>query len=870
MSDWPIVARATELRTASEALCEESAFQGVVLIGAAGVGKTTLARELARALQSTGHTARFVLGTQAGKAVPLGAFHRILQMTDAREPSAMLGAAHLALARLDRLVLVVDDAQHLDPISALLVQQLACSDGAKLVVTVRSGETVPDPVTAMWKERFLARLDISPFTRAQTEELLHAALDGEVDEQFVDRMHRLAAGSPLVLRSMVETALADGVLCRDGDRWRLRGTLRVGPELGDLVAARLDVLAEDELEAVEIVSTAEVLDLAVLRALCDPDTITRAERRGVIAVVADGSHVLAQPAHPILGEVVRQRCGVPRSRQLNTKLAQHLSALVRSGRSDVRTRIQLARFISRSDVPPDLDAITDAAASAITMSNLSLGEELARFAVDHGAGVPALILLADAVSWQGRGEEAEAVLAAVPPDGTDDLTIVRWGCLRAANLFFGCGRTEAARAALATVRDRVESESMLRLVTAMEVSFAYFAADLTTAIALGSEALATEMIPMATVWTSMATAGALALSGRFAQVGDAAEIGVRAAEGCESGPQRYSIALAEVLAFTASGELAAAHEVCDRYSAMTAGVPQAEAIVAALTGRVELARGRTDAACDALTRSLWTMSQSLPPGWVMLVAAWLTQAEGARANVGGAMAALARAEDANGPQVAVFLPELELARGWCRAAMGETTAARQHAVRAAQTARTGGMNASEMAALHTAVRFGDRTQRARLRELGTTLDTPMAAAIVAHSRGLADHDAALLDDAAEQFSQIGALAQAADAAAHAAGEHARAGSRIKELESATRAHWLASQCRLHTPATRLIEAPLPITDREREIAHLVADGLTNREIADRLGVSVRTIDGHLYRIFAKLRIEDRDQLARLVALRRVR
>jgi DNA-binding CsgD family transcriptional regulator len=68
----------------------------------------------------------------------------------------------------------------------------------------------------------------------------------------------------------------------------------------------------------------------------------------------------------------------------------------------------------------------------------------------------------------------------------------------------------------------------------------------------------------------------------------------------------------------------------------------------------------------------------------------------------------------------------------------------------------------------------------------------------------------------------------------------------------------------------LIEAPLPITDREREIAHLVADGLTNREIADRLGVSVRTIDGHLYRIFAKLRIEDRDQLARLVALRRVR
>jgi DNA-binding CsgD family transcriptional regulator len=54
---------------------------------------------------------------------------------------------------------------------------------------------------------------------------------------------------------------------------------------------------------------------------------------------------------------------------------------------------------------------------------------------------------------------------------------------------------------------------------------------------------------------------------------------------------------------------------------------------------------------------------------------------------------------------------------------------------------------------------------------------------------------------------------------------------------------------------------------EREIASLVAAGLTNREVANRLGLSVRTVDGHLYRIFAKLGIEDRDQLARLMRMR---
>jgi DNA-binding CsgD family transcriptional regulator len=49
----------------------------------------------------------------------------------------------------------------------------------------------------------------------------------------------------------------------------------------------------------------------------------------------------------------------------------------------------------------------------------------------------------------------------------------------------------------------------------------------------------------------------------------------------------------------------------------------------------------------------------------------------------------------------------------------------------------------------------------------------------------------------------------------------------------------------------------------------VAAGLTNREVANRLGLSVRTVDGHLYRIFAKLGIEDRDQLARLMPMRPV-
>jgi DNA-binding CsgD family transcriptional regulator len=52
----------------------------------------------------------------------------------------------------------------------------------------------------------------------------------------------------------------------------------------------------------------------------------------------------------------------------------------------------------------------------------------------------------------------------------------------------------------------------------------------------------------------------------------------------------------------------------------------------------------------------------------------------------------------------------------------------------------------------------------------------------------------------------------------------------------------------------------PLTRREKEIADLVADGLGNREIAERLFLSKRTVDSHLEHIFAKLGISSRTLL----------
>jgi len=59
-----------------------------------------------------------------------------------------------------------------------------------------------------------------------------------------------------------------------------------------------------------------------------------------------------------------------------------------------------------------------------------------------------------------------------------------------------------------------------------------------------------------------------------------------------------------------------------------------------------------------------------------------------------------------------------------------------------------------------------------------------------------------------------------------------------------------------------------LTARERGIATLTAIGLSNREIAGRLGISKRTADNHLYQVYVKLGIAGRTELEQL--LQRIR
>jgi NarL family two-component system response regulator LiaR len=81
---------------------------------------------------------------------------------------------------------------------------------------------------------------------------------------------------------------------------------------------------------------------------------------------------------------------------------------------------------------------------------------------------------------------------------------------------------------------------------------------------------------------------------------------------------------------------------------------------------------------------------------------------------------------------------------------------------------------------------------------------------------------------------------------------------VKALEALARGEVWAER-RL---VAEVLEKPTPVlTPREKEVATLAALGLTNEEIAQELGISVKTVKAHLSLIFQKLGVKRRSELA---------
>jgi len=209
--------------------------------------------------------------------------------------------------------------------------------------------------------------------------------------------------------------------------------------------------------------------------------------------------------------------------------------------------------------------------------------------------------------------------------------------------------------------------------------------------------------------------------------------------------------------------------------------------------------------------------------------------------------------------------EQSVARGWLVAGQGALTEAVTTMLSAAKTAAAKEQFAAEVLCLQTAVQFGDHSGAARLSELTSIAEGPRATLAARFAAALADSDAPALEEVSADFEQMGDLVAAVDAAAHACTAFRSKELRGSALGCSRRAEVLAERCGgISTPALRQVSEPLPLTAREREIVRLLGSGYSTREVAERLCVSGRTVEGHVYRAMAKTGAATREELIRMV------
>jgi hypothetical protein len=448
---WPLTGRAEELSLISELTRRREDPAGVVLAGAAGVGKTRLAREALALAERRGVLARWAVATASARVLPLGAFAATLGLVGP-DPARLVrqaSAALLAGAGPAGVIVGVDDAHLLDELSAALVHQLVLRRAATVVLTLRSGELTPDAMTALWKDGHLPRLELQPLSEAETASLVEARLGGPLDNLAARRLWNITRGNALYLQQLVEGELEASRLHQIAGIWRWSGELELAPGLVELLSARIGQLPDGPRDVVEVLAFGEPLGLPLLVRLTDASAVEQAEAGGLVEVYPDGRRLQARLAHPLYGEVQRTQTGTFHARRLRGRIAQ---ALADTGGRRADDTLRRAVLMLDSDLPLDPVSLTDAARRANQLGDHTLAARVARAAVAAGGGFEPQLLLSRALIWSGRWAEAEAEVAALGALARTDAQRAQATTPQVLGLAWSSGRPAEAESALAPRR----------------------------------------------------------------------------------------------------------------------------------------------------------------------------------------------------------------------------------------------------------------------------------------------------------------------------------------------------------------------------------------------------------------------------------
>jgi DNA-binding CsgD family transcriptional regulator len=866
---WPLIGREETLQHVASALGRRE-LTGVVLAGPAGVGKTRLALECREIGARTGFATSVAFASRAAIGIPLGALAPILPPIDvaAERGVAMLQQAREGLEEMagDRpLLLVVDDAQLLDDASALLLQQLVQAQAAFVVVTIRTGEKVPDPVVALWKDGLAERLEVGPLDRQDADRLVAAVLGGPVEGTTLQEMWTASEGNALYLREVVLSALETSALVEENGLWRLVAPLEPSSRLTDLVENRLAGLSAEELNALELVAFGEPIGVEIIERLVTSDALEALERKSVVATQLDEQRIQARLAHPLHGEVLRDRTPPLRARSVRRSLADAVEAAGGRRRGDI-LRIALWRLDAGGET--STEHFLEAAQQAKFANDFGVALRLSQRAYEASPSFESGHVYADVLYEIGETELLEQVLADISHLAENDGERALHAMLRAYNLYWRLGRGDEAFRVLDDVSAALTEPEWVAEVHASRAVF------LTCAARPGParervEHLLDRTEGRAFAQAALAMALGLPLMGRGEEAIAVARTGYAAHLALGDQLSLYQpelLLVAEALALSQMGRLAEAEALARKIydDSLAAGEAAGWAFGSLALGVSLLEQGRIREAGRwwKEAAALFKAVEHIGPYRWSLAGQLFCQA--LLRDVDGAPATVAELDRTDGHPASIHDLEILRAAAWLELAAGDPAVARQQMEAAAVQAAAEGLDWEELIILHEIVRMGGDAVRlaARVAELAGQIDGELAPAIGQHVAAWATRDAEGLGLASEAFEQCGALLLAAEAATAAADAHRRDGNQRAATSWARQGAELARRCEgVRTPGLVDTAGPTPLTKREREIALLASEGLTSREIAEQLFVSVRTIDNHLARVYDKLGVSGRDDLA---------
>jgi DNA-binding CsgD family transcriptional regulator len=856
---WPLTGRSQEQRLI-EAAVFDSESAGVVICGPAGVGKSRVAREALNSAASRGCETRWIVGTSSARSIPLGALSSWAEPTE-RDTLLLIRGAIAALtsgATGTGVILGVDDVALLDDLSTFVVHQIIQRRSAKVVLTIREGETIPAGVRELWDRGQLDRIDLQPLSEAETTALVTAALSGPVDPQAAERLWMLTRGNPLYLRNIVEQEVADERLVTRGGHWCWVGDPVLPPSLIELIEGRVGGLPGSVSDVIDALAVGEPLELASLIRITDSDAVEQADLRGLIALDQVGDRTEVRLAHPLYGQVRRNRAAAMRLRRLRGRVATELAVL--DDRDDMQIVVRRAALSLDSDLTPDADLLVRAARGAVWLWEFPLADRFAAAAIRAGGAADAKLIRAYAFSCIGRGHDADVLLADIQANELTGAMFGRAAFLRSTNRLFTLADPEGAKVLIdeaardAGPHDRSCVDAFLTV---------YWAA-------MGKPHAAIESAEKFT-WGELpdlvakrVTAWALAVS--FGEVGRTADA-IAAAQAGYPVPIRSFVIItdAHISALLLSGRItdaaAPAETIQQRQIEFRAFRFFQVGTLAA--GRATLGAGRVDVAISQFSEAMEKVHSS--NDWSYRCRLALTTAVAMRGSIDEATTCLAELEAWRHPGWRYLDYEFAIAKAWVAGGQGAISEAVELLLAAAETARGNGQFAPEVMCLQTATQFGERSCGPRLRELATVVEGPRATVAARFAEALRNGDGGELSSLSAEFEEMGDLIAAVDAAAHAAIAFRHQDLRGSALGCSTRAEALAEQCGgARTPTLRKAVERLPFTDREREIVLLIGEGLSNRDIAQRLTLSVRTVESHIYKAMAKTGTPNRDELAALL------